>query len=213
MKNLIIIGVGGFAREVYWHAQNSHGFNVDWQIKGFLDGDMKLSDEDYKKLPENVPVLGDVDNYKICPDDVFTCAIGTPQVRKKLVEKILQRGGEFINLISTDSYVVPSAKLGRGIILAQKTVVNDLSEIDDFVVINSLSGTGHDTKVGKFTCIMSGVNVTGGTIIGEKVFIGSNVVFAPKAKIGDGAFVGAGSVILKKVRAGAKVFGNPAMEI
>ena len=213
MKNLIIIGVGGFAREIFWHAQNSEGFEVDWKIKGFLDGDIKLSEEDYKKLPANVPVLGDVDNYKICEDDVFTCAIGTPQVRKKLIEKILSRGGEFINLISKDSYIVPSAKIGRGVIFAAKTVVNDLSVIEDFVVINSLSGTGHDTKVGKFSCIMSGVNVTGGTQIGEEVFIGSNCVFAPKCKIGDGAFVGAGSVVLKKVGAGKKVFGNPAIEI
>ena len=213
MKNLIIIGVGGFAREVYWHAQNSHGFGDEWQIKGFLDGDVKLSDEDYKKLPANVPVLGDVDNYEICADDVFTCAIGTPQVRKKLIEKILSRGGEFINLISKDSYIVPSAKIGRGVILAAKTVVNDLSVIEDFVVINSLSGTGHDTKVGKFSCIMSGVNVTGGTKIGDEVFIGSNSVFAPSCKIGDGAFVGAGSVVLKKVKADTKVFGNPAIEI
>ena len=213
MKNLIIVGVGGFAREVYWHEQNSHGFNTDWTIKGFLDGDVKLPAEEYARLPENVPVLGDVDNYKICVDDVFTCAIGTPKVRKKLIEKILSRGGEFVNLISKDSYIVPSAKIGRGVIFAAKTVVNDLSVIEDFVVINSLSGTGHDTRVGKYSCIMSGVNITGGTQIGEEVFIGSNAVFAPKAKVGNGAFVGAGSVILKKVRAGAKVFGNPAMEI
>ena len=211
MKNLVIIGVGGFAREVYWHAQNSHGFGTDWQIKGFLDGDVKLSAEDYEKLPK--AVLGNVDDYKICSDDVFTCAIGTPQVRRKLIEKILSRGADFVNLISKDSYVVPTAKIGRGVILVAKTVVNDLSEVGDFVVINSLSGAGHDTKIGKFTCIMSGVNVTGGTVIGEEVFIGSNAVFAPHCKIDDGAFVGAGSVVLKRVRAGKKVFGNPAIEI
>lgn len=213
MKNLIIIGVGGFGREVYWHAQNSHGFGVDWTIKGFLDGDVKLSDAEYKKLPENVPVLGDVDNYKICADDVFTCAIGTPQVRKKLIEKILLRGGEFINLISKDSYIVPSAKIGTGVILAPKTFLNDLTVVDDFVVINSLSGAGHDAKIGKYTCIMSCVNITGGVQIGDEVFIGSNVVFAPKCKVGDGAYIGLGSVILKKVKAGTKVFGNPAIEI
>lgn len=213
MKNLIIIGVGGFAREVYWHAQNSIGFGTDWQIKGFLDGDVKLSEEEYKKIPEKIPVIGDVENYKICDDDVFTCAIGTPKVRKKLIEKILSRGGNFINLISKDSYIVPTAKIGIGIILAPKTFLNDLVFVDNFVVINSMSGAGHDAKIGKFSCIMANVNITGGTQIGEEVFVGSSTVFMPKSKVGDGAFIGAGSVILKKVRAGAKVFGNPAMEI
>ena len=213
MKNLIIIGCGGFAREVYWHSQTSHGFGIDWQIKGFLDGDVKLAEDDYKRLPENIPVLGDIDNYKICEDDVFTCAVGTPQVRKKLIEKILSRGGEFINIINKDSYIVPSAKIGRGVILAPKTFVNDLSVIGDFVVINSLSGAGHDAKIGKYSCIMSLVNITGGTQIGEEVFIGGNSTFAPNSKVEDGAFVGMGSVVLKKVKASTKVFGNPAIEI
>ena len=213
MKNLIIIGCGGFAREVYWHSQTSHGFGIDWQIKGFLDGDVKLAEDDYKRLPENIPVLGDIDNYKIREDDVFTCAVGTPQVRKKLIEKILSRGGEFINIINKDSYIVPSAKIGRGVILAPKTFVNDLSVIGDFVVINSLSGAGHDAKIGKYSCIMSLVNITGGTQIGEEVFIGGNSTFAPNSKVEDGAFVGMGSVVLKKVKASTKVFGNPAIEI
>ena len=212
MKNLIIVGVGGFAREVYWHAQTSHGFNTEWTIKGFLDGDVKLAAEEYKKLPENVPVLGDVDNYKICPDDVFACAVGTPQARKKLVEKILNRGGEFINLIHRNCYVIPSAKIGRGVIISVYSTLSDLVEVEDFVAVNSETCLGHDVKVGKYTCIMSHVEIGGETKIGEEVFIGSQVEILPHSKIGDGAFVGAGSVVLKKVRAGKKVFGNPAFE-
>ena len=54
MKNLIIIGAGGFAREIYWHAQKSIGFGVEWRIKGFLDGDIKLAAAEYELLPEKV---------------------------------------------------------------------------------------------------------------------------------------------------------------
>ncbi len=54
MKDLIIIGVGGFAREVYWHAQNSIGYRTEWDIKGFLDGDVILSEKEYNKLPLRV---------------------------------------------------------------------------------------------------------------------------------------------------------------
>ena len=81
MKNLIIIGAGGFAREIYWHAPECVGFGSDWTVKGFLDGDVKLSAEEYQRLPSDVPLLGDIDGYEIEPDDVFTCAIGTPAVR------------------------------------------------------------------------------------------------------------------------------------
>ena len=85
MKHLIIIGVGGFAREVYWHARSSFGFGTDWDIKGFLDGDVKLAPEEYEKL--SAPVLGDINTYVIDSDDVFVCAIAAPAVKKKLIER------------------------------------------------------------------------------------------------------------------------------
>ena len=89
LRHLIIIGVGGFAREVYWNAQNSLGYGVDWDLKGFLDGDIRLPEEEYEKL--DMPVLGNVNNYDINKDDVFICAIGTSKVRKKLRNRCWQR--------------------------------------------------------------------------------------------------------------------------
>lgn len=211
MKNLIIIGVGGFAREIYWHAQKSIGYGVEWRIKGFLDGDIKLAAEEYELLPDKV--LGDVESYEICADDVFTCAVGTPYARKILAEKISARGGQFINLISTLAYVMPTVKLGRGVIICPYANIGDNAELDDLVAVNDLSIIGHDAQIGKFSCVMPHADVAGKCKIGAEVFIGSGAIILPKAKIGDGATVGAGSVVLKKVRAGAKVFGNPAIEI
>ena len=211
MKNLIIIGAGGFAREIYWHAQKSLGFGIEWQIKGFLDGDVKLAAADYELLPDKI--LGDVDSYEICAGDVFTCAVGTPKARKVLVEKISARGGEFINLISSLAYVMPTVKLGRGVIICPYVNIGDRAELEDFVAVNDVSIIGHDAQIGKFSCVMPHANVAGKCKIGAEVFIGSGAIILPKAKVGDGATVGAGSVVLKKVRAGAKVFGNPAIEI
>ncbi len=211
MKNLIIIGVGGFAREIYWHAQDSVGFGVDWRIKGFLDGDVKLSAEDYELLPDKV--LGDVDSYEICADDVFTCAVGTPKIRRQLIEKILNRGGEFINIISKLAKIIPTAKLGRGVIISPYVGISDRAAIGDFVALNALTIIGHDAQIGNFSCVMPHANIAGKARIGAEVFIGSGAIILPKAKVGDGATVGAGCVVFKKVRAGVTVFGNPAVEI
>ena len=211
MKNLVIIGAGGFAREVYWHAQKCIGYSVDWRIKGFLDGDIKLAAAEYELLPAEV--IGDVDSYEICADDVFTCAVGTPKTRKVLSEKILARGGEFINLVSSLAYVMPTVKLGRGVIICPHVNIGDRAELDDFAAVNDIVIIGHDAQIGKFSCIMPHANIAGKCKIGAEVFIGSGAIILPKAKVGDGATVGAGSIVLKKVRAGAKVFGNPAIEI
>lgn len=213
MKSLIIIGVGGFAREVYWHAQQTKEFNSEWTIKGFIDGDIKLSEEDYSKLPENVPLLGDIDSYQICDDDVFTCAVGTPEARRKLIGRMLSRGAEFVSIINHRSSIFPTAEIGRGVIIGLDNGIGDHARVGDFSVINNATYLGHDVTTGKYTCIMSHVDIGGYVQIGDNVFIGSHVSIIPKSKIGDNAYVGTGSVVLKRVQAGAKVFGNPAIEI
>lgn len=210
MKNLIIIGAGGFAREVYWHAQKSLGFGEEWQIKGFLDGDVNLAAEEYARLPDKV--LGDIDTYEICSDDVFACAVGSPKVRRHLVEKILARGGEFINLISKLAQIIPTAKIGRGVIVSPFVGISDRAQVGDFVALNAQTIIGHDVRLGNFSCVMPHVHIAGNCKIGAEVFVGSGAIVLPKAKVGDGATVGAGCVVLKKVRAGATVFGNPAIE-
>lgn len=211
MKNLIIIGVGGFAREIYWHAKDSIGYGDDWTIKGFIDGDLKLAAEDYDLLPAEV--LGDVDSYSISADDVFTCAIGSPKVRRRLVEKILARSGEFINIISKLAKIIPTAQLGQGLIISPYVGISDHAKLDDFAAVNAQTIIGHDARLGKFSCVMPHVHIAGGAQVGSEVFIGTGANILPKAKVGDSSTVGAGCVVLKKVRSGATVFGNPAIEI
>lgn len=211
MKNLVIIGAGNFAREVFFHAQFSAGFNTEFKIKGFLDGDKKLSPADYEKLPAEI--LGDIDGYKICEGDVFTCAIAAPNVRRMLIEKMLQRGADFINIVANDVYILPTAEIGRGVIIIHGAEISTLAKIGDFVILNSSVTVGHDSEIGNFSCVMPQAVICGGAKIGAGVFIGANATLIPNVKIGDGAYIGAGSVVLKKVKSCAKVFGNPAVEI
>jgi len=211
MKNLIIVGCGGFAREVFWHAHQSHGFGSEWRIKGFIDGDVKLSAAEYARLPAKV--LGDIDSYDICAQDVFTVAVGTPKARRHLAEKISARGGNFVNVISLSANIMPTVELGRGVIVCPQVVVGDGARLGNFVAINVASTIGHDSQLGDFSCIMPHVAISGSCQIGAEVLVGSGAIILPRARVADGATVGAGSVVLKKVRAGVTVFGNPSAEI
>lgn len=211
MKHLIIIGVGGFAREVYWHAQDSLGYGLEWDIKGFLDGDVKLPCEEYAKL--ELPVLGDVNSYIPEQEDVFICAVASPAVRERLVGVIESRGGNFINLVHNTALVQKSARMGVGNILTCYACVNDHAELGSHIIFNARSGIGHDGKIGNFTSLMSIVDVQGGASVGKRVFIASGVHILAHAKVEDDAYVGVGSVVFKRVKKGQKVFGNPAMPI
>lgn len=211
MKHLIIIGVGGFAREVYWHAQDSIGYGTEWDIKGFLDGDVRLEDEEYKKL--ELPLLGDVNCYEIEADDVFFCAIGNSAARKRIVESMLGKNAEFITLIHNTALIHGNAKLGIGCLIGPRTGIGDHAILGNHVVLNSASGIGHDAQIGNYVSIMSCVDITGYCQIAEGVMFGSGARILPHGKVGAYATIGAGSVVLRKVKAGTTVFGNPAVSI
>lgn len=211
MKHLVIIGTGSFAREVYSVAKGAIGYNIEWDIKGFIDGDVKSSIEDYEKLL--VPVWGDVYNYNIEKDDVFCCAIGEPEIRRRIISIIESRGGEFISLIHESAYICDTAQLGNGVIVGVFTTIGDNAVIGNHVVFNSMVGIAHDAIIGDYTCMMTHVNITGYCIIGECTYWGSGSRILPKGKVGNNSFIGAGSVVLKKVKANKKVFGVPAVEI
>ena len=95
MKNLIIVGAGGFGREIYNMATQCDGYNSDFIVKGFLDDNVNA----LAKFNDYPAVLSSLDNYELCSDDIFSCAIGNVDVKKKIVQKILHKKGEFISLI------------------------------------------------------------------------------------------------------------------
>ena len=211
MKHLIICGAGAFARELYWHAMDSVGYGAEWDLKGFLDGPVRIDESDFAKL--KLPMLGVYTEYKPKPDDVFTCAIGTPSKRKDMIDTVLSNGGQFINVIHKTAIIQGSAKLGTGLVLCPFTYINDNAVVGDYVMINTMSGLGHDVQIGDYSCLMGHVELCGFVKVGTEVYFGGGARVLPGGKVGDGAFVGSGSVVLKKVRAGVKVFGNPAVEI
>lgn len=211
MKHLIIIGVGGFAREVYWHAQESIGYGTEWDIKGFLDGDVKLPNAEYEKIA--LPLLGDINTYIAYKNDVFICAIGMPAIRKKIIEKIQIKKWEFMNLIHKTAKIQGNTKIGIGNIMCPYTHINDGAVMGNHVVLNKGAGLGHDSKAGDYSCFMGNAGLMGYAQAGKCVYFADGAAALPHSVVEDNAYIGCRSVVFKHVKKGKKVFGNPAREL
>lgn len=211
MKELLIVGTGGFAREVFWHAHNSLGYGTEFIIKGFLEGNIPVDKTKYGLLPADV--MDNVLNYKISHNDVFVVAMANSKLKELLVHIVLDNGGNFINLIHKTAMVSNTAQLGIGIILCQFTSISCNTTVENHVMLNAYSSLGHDAKIGEYSSIMGHVDITGNVSVGTHTFWGSASRALPGSKIGNYATVGAGSVVIRKVKEGKTVFGVPAMEI
>nr|WP_319510896.1 hypothetical protein [uncultured Draconibacterium sp.] len=145
----------------------------------------------------------------------FLLTMGDNVIRREVAKKLREIGGKVPPLIHPTS------------------VVSRFTKISDGVCISAFSHIQADTKIGKDTVILSGVNVSHNNTIGEGcfiaggstigaytdvgnfVFIGQGVMtISSKVKnIGDHAFIGAGSLVTKTINKYERVVGRPAKSI
>jgi len=206
MNNLIIIGAGKLGRELFSWAKQTLEYNNEWTIKGFLDNRPNiLNGYNYDS-----PVLASTEEYIPEPNDVFTCAIGEPRVKKTLCEHILRQHGRFVNIIHPTVVLGENVTLGKGVILCPYVVISSDVSIGDFVTINMHSVIGHDVNIDNNCQINVNVSVNGSVDMKEGVTLGSGSIIVPNITIESNAVVGAGSVVVRNVKSHQTVFGNPA---
>jgi sugar O-acyltransferase (sialic acid O-acetyltransferase NeuD family) len=209
-KRLLIIGAGGFGREVLQWAQDIQAqSNVDWEVAGFLDANSQA----FQYFDIDLPILGSPVSWQPDVHDRFVCAIGDPSIRLRICREFQERGAKFLTLIHPSAIVGSRCNIGVGTILCPGVTVTVDATIGDFVILNVRSCVGHDAHVGDGCTVNDFCDITGNAKLGEGVFLGSHSSVTPSAKVGDYARVGAGSVIVRRVRANTTVMGPTAKRI
>ena len=206
MKQLVIIGAGGFGREVLDWARQAEGNGRDWGVAGFLDDNPRALE--WHVI--DVPVLGPIGTHEPAAGEVFVCALGSVAAKRRCVTAIRGRGGVFIRLIHRTAVVSAAASLGEGVILCPGSIVTAGARLGDFVTVNLHSTVAHDAVVGDWSQLHCHVDITGGVPLGEGGLAGSHASVLPGVRVGAGAVIGAGAVVMRDVPAGATVYGAPA---
>ncbi len=205
MKQLHIVGAGGFGRELHSWVLHHPAHGRDWTFAGFLDDNADAL-RDYGRFAP-VAVL---DGHYPGPNQLYLCGLGLPAEKARLTERLRKAGAEFISLVHPSVVMGERVKLGRGVILCPGVVLTCDIALGDFVTINLNTTIGHDITVGDWTTVSSQCDLTGHVKVEDRVFIGSKANVIPSRKIGAGSLVGAGAVVVRDVPPGVTVAGNPA---
>ena len=199
MRELFIVGAGGFGREAVWTVEriNNAAQQPLWNVIGFADDDPAKASGNF----EGYPMLGSIEKASADhPGASVFIAIGDNSIRRDIYRRL--RGHDFPALIDPSAQVSPTTEFRHGTYIAVEAVVSVGTEIGKFVIINARAGVGHDSFVGDFANIAPGVSLSGHTRIGEGAFMGTNSCTAPGMTVGDGATVACGTPVLKDVAPG-----------
>lgn len=202
MKNIVIVGSGGFAKETKWILDRIVREGGCWHFCGYID-----------KETNGENILGD-DSYLLNIDEKIDVliAIGNPAIRKKLYEKYSSNSNiRFPNLIDPTVEISESVKLGCGNIICAKNVITVDISIGDFNIINLGCTVGHDVTIGDFNTINPAANISGNVNIAGMTEIGTGTKIIQGKNIGEGAVAAAGAVIIDDVLPNTMVAGVPAV--
>ena len=210
LKKLIVIGAGGFGREVAFLIERINRQAPTWELLGFLD--------DVKETGISVngyPVLGDIADVTDYPDVHIVCAVGSSKGRRGIIERVLRLAPDtrFATLIDPSVEYSSLLSVGVGSILCAHTIVTVNVTIGAHVIVNLDCTVAHDVVLGDFVTLYPSVNVSGNTTVGNSTELGTGTQVIQGKHICSDAIIGAGSVIIRDITESGTYVGVPSRKV
>jgi len=207
MRDIVIFGAGGQARDVAFLIEEINRQEPQWHILGFVE-------------MEGERVGAQVGKYQVyCTEEQLqemevaaAIGIGTPSTIANITSRFKDRANiEFPNLIHPGTiWDRERIQLGIGNVICAANIFTTDINVGSFNCFNVSCTYGHDARIGDCCVFNPGINLSGGVEIGSRCLVGAGAKILQYLKVGDDTTIGAGSVVTKDVPAGTTVVGIPA---
>ena len=209
MKDLYIVGAGGFGREVAWLVERINKTDKIWNIKGFIENKKELIGSDIN----GYKIVGDNEYLKQQKNAYVVLAIGSSQRKKQIIEELKNCDLKFATLVDPSVIKSDLVNIGKGTIICAGTIITVNANIGNFVTINLDCTVGHDAVINDYVTVYPSVNISGQTNIGECTEIGTGTQIIQGLSISDNCIIGAGAVITKNLTESGTYVGVPVKKI
>ncbi len=213
-KKLVIIGAGGFAREVRMLAADitaQPGAETGYEFVGYLVSD-PASAGPFDSAEE---ILGDftwltehVDQW-----DCLAMGIGNAAPRLRVADELEAIHGPEVwpALVHPAAHFdKESCRVGHGVQICANVIGTVNLVFEPFAMVNLSCTIGHEAVLKRACTLNPSVNISGGVTVGAGTLVGTGAQILQYLEIGDGSIVGAGALVTKSLPAGVTAVGMPA---
>lgn len=192
----VLIGAGGFAREIRAHMNN-------FSMKCFVD------DKYYKENNDNILPLSQFDETKY----QALVAVGDPRDRFDIIQR-LPNNTQYFTFIHPSALILGNdVEIGEGSIICAGVIITTNIKIGKHAHLNLQTTIGHDCTIGDYFTTAPGVNISGNCKIYDYVYVGTNAALRQELTIHSGATIGLNAGVVKHIEDSGIYTGVPAKKL
>lgn len=209
---VVIIGAGGFGREVHdilIDAQDQGAMTGQkYELLGFLD-DGKPDAGRLERIGASylgpVSMLAELDKASR-----YSIGIGAGAVRRRLDEYASSLGLEPVTLIHSSATFGRDVRIGCGAVICAGVRLTTNITLGRHVHLNLNSTVGHDAILGDYVTVNPLAAISGDVTLEDEVTIGTTASVNQGLTVGERSVIGAGGSVAKNIPAGVVAVGVPA---
>jgi sugar O-acyltransferase (sialic acid O-acetyltransferase NeuD family) len=212
MRELLLIGAGGFAREAAEAVRAINSLEPTWELSGFLDDDPARTGA----VVSGLPVVGTTELVHERPDAAIAICTGRPDnyvSRRSIAERLDLPEERYATIIHPSATLGTTCRVGAGsVLLAHVDLTTDVRVGRHEAIMPQVVLT-HDVVVEDWATLGSGVRIGGNCRIASGAYLGSAATIKESLTIGERAMIGMSAVVTTDVPAERLWYGVPARDM
>lgn len=214
MKDIVVVGAGGFGREVC-DVIEALAVTSDVRLLGVVDDQPseinldRLQQREIRYLGTSGEFIDRLDSSGVA-DLHYVVGINSPSVKTQISARFEAACVPAAVLVHPQATVGSAVQLGVGTVICAGARVNTNVRIGRHVHVNPNCNVGHDTVLEDFVSVNPLAAISGEVTVGTGVVVGSTAFVFQGISVGENAVIGASSCVVNDVPADATVKGVPA---
>jgi sugar O-acyltransferase (sialic acid O-acetyltransferase NeuD family) len=210
-KKVVIIGAGGFGREVLDVVDACNSVAKRYNFLGFI------VDPQYGApgtIVNEKPILGGFDWLAEHRTEVEAiCSVGAPELKFRVVERAKKLGVRFCSIVHPNAILTRWLTMGEGVVVTAGCILTNQIRLGDHVHVNLDCTIGHDAVLEDFVTLAPGVHVSGMVTLCRGCYVGTGANIIDRINVGEWSIVGAGATVVRDVPENTTAVGVPARVI